>query len=701
MNWLTKALCVVGLGLLPADTYAQDQAIIVLDGSGSMWGQIQGTPKISIARDVLANVLGNKPKNLSLGLMSYGHRQKGDCGDIELIVQPGEDTSVAISNAANDISPKGKTPLSDAVTKAAESLKYQEDKATVILITDGIETCRADPCALAKSLEKTGIDFTVHVVGFGLSAEEGKQVACLAEETGGQFIQADDAGSLGAALSETVEEAAAPALEPQPEPTVVAEAGKDEKIETPTASITAPETVEMGRRFEVSWEGPADKYDDIHLFDPASNNGDGKRLRGKRLRNTDLDAKQFALVAPATPGPYLLRYYFGPLRTIIATRAIEIVEADVSLSAPATVDIGRRFDVTWVGPGGKRDVIEIVDPTGNQGEGKALRGKRLSNGKFDEQQVTLVAPAKPGFYRLRYWSGVDRIVLATREIEILEAEVSVSALQEVAIGFPIHVDWVGPGGRRDSVQVFSPQANGGQGKVMVEKRLTNGKFDENKVSMPAPAKPGSYILRYWNGENRTVLATRPIEIISTEVSLEAADSIKIARQFDVKWVGPAGSRDAIELYDPDTNAGRGKVLKTRRLSNGDMDNQIVKLDAVARPGTYQLRYWNGDNRVVLATRPVEIVGMQVEIDAPESVEIGQKFAVYWEGPGAPRDSILIVDPTANGGKGRELMARRLTGGRYDDRSLDLVAPKKAGKYVLRYMNTANRAVLAERAISVK
>jgi Ca-activated chloride channel family protein len=84
----------------------------------------------------------------------------------------------------------GKTPLTEAVRRAAAELKSTEEKATVILITDGIETCEADPCALGAELEASGVDFTAHVVGFGLTAEEeGKAVACLAENTGGKYIR--------------------------------------------------------------------------------------------------------------------------------------------------------------------------------------------------------------------------------------------------------------------------------------------------------------------------------------------------------------------------------------------------------------------------------------------------------------------------------------------------------------------------------
>ncbi|TIT71797.1 MAG: hypothetical protein E5W56_21360, partial [Mesorhizobium sp.] len=108
---------------------------------------------------------------------AYGHRQKGSCEDIELIVPPQAGSASAISAAADSMKFLGKTPLTAAVKQAAEALKYTEDKATVVLITDGLETCGGDPCALGKELKETGVDFTADVVGFGLTADEGKQIA--------------------------------------------------------------------------------------------------------------------------------------------------------------------------------------------------------------------------------------------------------------------------------------------------------------------------------------------------------------------------------------------------------------------------------------------------------------------------------------------------------------------------------------------
>lgn len=183
---------------------AAERAIIILDGSGSMWAQIDGEARISIARETLGDVLDRVPADLELGFMTYGHREKGECSDIELLVKPEAGTADAIRQAAAGITPLGKTPISDAVRLAAEDLRYTEDKATVILITDGIESCEADPCALASELEKSGIDFTTHVVGFGLSDEEGAAVSCLAENTGGKYFKATDGKELADALASTV-----------------------------------------------------------------------------------------------------------------------------------------------------------------------------------------------------------------------------------------------------------------------------------------------------------------------------------------------------------------------------------------------------------------------------------------------------------------------------------------------------------------
>ena len=181
---------------------AKDSAIIIFDGSGSMWGQIEGKHKIEIAREVMGTLVEDWNEDIALGLMAYGHREKGNCADIEVLQPVGTPDSKKILNIINKLSPKGKTPISQSLKQAAETLRYAEDPATVILISDGEETCNADPCVVSKELEAKGINFTAHVIGFDVKNNQKarEQLRCIAENTGGQFYEAEDTSGLNEAL---------------------------------------------------------------------------------------------------------------------------------------------------------------------------------------------------------------------------------------------------------------------------------------------------------------------------------------------------------------------------------------------------------------------------------------------------------------------------------------------------------------------
>ena len=137
--------CAIGAYAQPAAPQGPGQSMLVLDASGSMWGQIGGKPKIEIAREAVASMLQSWPASQQLGLMAYGHRSKGNCADIEMLKAPGALDKDSFQQAVNAMQPKGMTPISASVRMAAEQLKFSERKATVILVSDGEETCHADP----------------------------------------------------------------------------------------------------------------------------------------------------------------------------------------------------------------------------------------------------------------------------------------------------------------------------------------------------------------------------------------------------------------------------------------------------------------------------------------------------------------------------------------------------------------------------
>ncbi len=216
MRFLPLVLSLLVMGGAAPSSIAQDdliepgeQVLLVLDSSGSMWGQIDGIAKYEIARDVIAELLSTWDGENALGLMAYGHRREGDCTDIEMLAPIASGTLDAVNDGINAVRPLGKTPITASLRQAAAVISASERPGTVILLTDGLETCHADPCAAAAELAASGINLRAHVVGFDLGEEDVSSLRCIADETGGLFITADTAGALGEAMGTVMQSAVA------------------------------------------------------------------------------------------------------------------------------------------------------------------------------------------------------------------------------------------------------------------------------------------------------------------------------------------------------------------------------------------------------------------------------------------------------------------------------------------------------------
>lgn len=232
---LLAALVAATVTSLEAAAKEHPKLVVVLDASGSMWGHLlDDQPKIAAAKQVVRDLLSDWDPNVHLGVTVYGHRQKGACDDIEAIVPVGPVAAADLLRRVDAVQPKGKTPMTEAVRRAASELKYTEEKAAVILVSDGEETCDADPCAAASALEQAGVDLTVHAIGFDVVEEKGRdQLRCIAENTGGRFLLASDGASLKKAIEEAVTVAVAP-VPTEPPPT-------EAPTEAPTAAPTPTE----------------------------------------------------------------------------------------------------------------------------------------------------------------------------------------------------------------------------------------------------------------------------------------------------------------------------------------------------------------------------------------------------------------------------------------------------------------------------
>ncbi len=194
--WLFSLALVALMSPRPVQAAAFPQVMIILDGSGSMWAEMQGEKKIDIAKNVFAQVLPSISPDVEVGLTVYGHRRKGDCDDIEVVAAPGKMSREALLQVVRSIQPKGKTPITKSLRMTLDLFKSHEAETTVVLISDGEETCHEDPCAAVMALKSSGIKFILHVIGFGVDAAQQKQLACLADAGGGRYFPADNVSGL-------------------------------------------------------------------------------------------------------------------------------------------------------------------------------------------------------------------------------------------------------------------------------------------------------------------------------------------------------------------------------------------------------------------------------------------------------------------------------------------------------------------------
>jgi Ca-activated chloride channel family protein len=204
---------VAALGFAAAPLVAMDAkasepptTIVVLDGSGSMWGKPAGErqTKLVLARDAIRKGLTRSAPQSRVGVMSFGHRRGGDCQDTEIILEPAARGVDATMEPLERLSPRGRGPIFKALREAAELLGNPSAPAGVVLIHDGPDNCQQDPCAAIGALRAAHPQVRVHVVSLDMSAEDANSVSCLARSTGGKHFVVSSAADIDNAVSEAL-----------------------------------------------------------------------------------------------------------------------------------------------------------------------------------------------------------------------------------------------------------------------------------------------------------------------------------------------------------------------------------------------------------------------------------------------------------------------------------------------------------------
>jgi Mg-chelatase subunit ChlD len=181
---------------------------LILDASYSMWDKMGRTSKIYVARQVLEQVVQKLPDNMSVGLRVFGHRyssrDRRTNTDTELLLPLEPLDKSRLIRAVHEIDPKGKTPLVYSILQAQHDFRAI-GKGTLVVVTDGLETCGGDINSIAPALKASGLELRVNIVGFGIKELDARrQLEDIAASTGGRYLDASNPKELLASLQETL-----------------------------------------------------------------------------------------------------------------------------------------------------------------------------------------------------------------------------------------------------------------------------------------------------------------------------------------------------------------------------------------------------------------------------------------------------------------------------------------------------------------
>jgi Ca-activated chloride channel homolog len=185
-------------------TPPKTRILFLLDASGSMLAKWENSNRMEVAKKLLSHLVDSLERydNVEVALRIYGHqsgREQNDCRDTKLEVPFAAKNSKAIKRKLDQITPRGNTPITYSLLQSASDFPDTRSRNVVILITDGLESCNGDPCAVSLALQKKRVFLRPFIIGIGILPEYDQQLSCI-----GQYFNAADVRTFEHVLAEIV-----------------------------------------------------------------------------------------------------------------------------------------------------------------------------------------------------------------------------------------------------------------------------------------------------------------------------------------------------------------------------------------------------------------------------------------------------------------------------------------------------------------
>lgn len=187
---------------------ADAEVSIIMDASSSMLQPDEGGTRLDVAKQASIELVDSLPDTARVGMIAYGtevtdapENHAEGCQDIRTLAPVGQVDKDLLRSEISGLEATGYTPIGNALRAAADELSPDASERSIVLVSDGIDTCAPPPpCEVAEELADEGIGLAVHVVGFRADEATRAELECISSATGGTYRQADDAQSLADSL---------------------------------------------------------------------------------------------------------------------------------------------------------------------------------------------------------------------------------------------------------------------------------------------------------------------------------------------------------------------------------------------------------------------------------------------------------------------------------------------------------------------
>lgn len=164
----------------------------MLDASGSMKGPLKSPAansavpsKFEQSKELLIHTIdsisGMNP-NVEFAVRVFGHqspRSAANCKDSKLEIPFGKNNGAAVARRLQEIKPQGQTPIEYTLLQSISDFPTDSmSNNSIVLITDGNETCNGNICSVAAQMAAKGIVLKPFIIGLGLSDSIRKKFEC-------------------------------------------------------------------------------------------------------------------------------------------------------------------------------------------------------------------------------------------------------------------------------------------------------------------------------------------------------------------------------------------------------------------------------------------------------------------------------------------------------------------------------------------